>query len=184
MSDTTRLLKIRLLDRIMLLRDWSHSYKSSMVVIMNSWIFVVFPSAPWKPICSTCHSFPILFRLPRTWLFMSNSVGVSKSRRRLPYRCMHLVHAPSFQVAHLLCFFVRIIFIILCPLQCESVFPVWLYSLDYTILIFARILVPLITLSICFKHNYVAFFSWVSETTRNWATLSSLKVRIINHSTK
>ena len=28
---------------------------------------------------STCHGFPFLFRLPGTWLFISNSVGVTRN---------------------------------------------------------------------------------------------------------
>ena len=39
------------------------------VVIINSWIVTVYPSAPWEPTCSTYHNFPFLFRLPRTCLF-------------------------------------------------------------------------------------------------------------------
>ena len=52
-----------------------------MVVIMKPWIVMVFPSAPWKLICSRCHIFPFLFRLPLTWLFMSNTAGVYRKAK-------------------------------------------------------------------------------------------------------
>ena len=35
-------------NRAMLLQDCSHHHRSFMVVIMNSWIGTVYPSAPWK----------------------------------------------------------------------------------------------------------------------------------------
>ena len=41
----------------------SHHYRSFMVVIMISLFVMVYSS---EPICSTCHNFPFLFRLPRT----------------------------------------------------------------------------------------------------------------------
>ena len=34
------------------------------IVVMNLWIVTVYPSAPWKLICTTWHSFPFIFRLP------------------------------------------------------------------------------------------------------------------------
>ena len=64
-------------NRVML-QDWSYHYRSSMVINMNSWIFPVYSSAPSKLICSMCQRFPFLVRLPRTWLLMSNSAGVSR----------------------------------------------------------------------------------------------------------
>ena len=57
---------------------WSHYHRSFMLVTMNSWIVTVYPFASWKLICSTYHSFPFFFRLPWTWIFMSNPVGVSR----------------------------------------------------------------------------------------------------------
>ena len=48
-----------------------------------------------KLICSTFHSFPFLFRLPWTCLFMSNSAGVSRKSEDA-YPTGDLVHASSF----------------------------------------------------------------------------------------
>ena len=57
------------LNMFIFLQDWSHHYRSFMVIIMNSWILSVHPSASWKLICSTCHSFHFLLHLPWTWLW-------------------------------------------------------------------------------------------------------------------
>ena len=46
---------------------------------MNSWIATMYSYATYKLICSTCHNFTFLFRLPWTLLFMSNSVGVFRT---------------------------------------------------------------------------------------------------------
>ena len=83
---------------VMLLQDWSHHYISFVVAIMNSWIVTMYQSALWKLICASCHSFPFLFRLPRTWI-MSNSAGVSGKPRTLTLP-VHLVHGPIFWWSH------------------------------------------------------------------------------------
>ena len=88
------LLQLGFLNRVMLLQDWSHHYRSFIVVTMNSLIVNVFPSVPWKLICSTCQ-FSFLFRLSRTWLFMSNSACVSRKKQRALILPVHLVHAPN-----------------------------------------------------------------------------------------
>ena len=67
-------LQLGFCNKVMLLQDLSHHYRS----FMNWWIVTVYPSALWKLICSTCHGFHVLFRLPRTSFFMSNSVGDSR----------------------------------------------------------------------------------------------------------
>ena len=60
-----------------------------MGAIMNSWIVTLYPSTPWKPICSAFLNFPSLFHLTRTRLFMSSSVDVSRKAElgRLLYWC-------------------------------------------------------------------------------------------------
>ena len=62
-------------NRVMLPQYWSHYYRCFVVVIVQLWFITMFPSAPWKLICSMCHSFLFLFRLPWTSVFMSNSTG-------------------------------------------------------------------------------------------------------------
>ena len=66
-----------------------------MVVIMNSWVVVVYPSAPWEPICSPCHSFPFLFCLPRTWLLWA-TLWVFLEQQRTLTLLAHLFHALVF----------------------------------------------------------------------------------------
>ena len=90
-------------NRVML-QVWCHHYRSYVVVIMNSWVVTVYSFAPWKLICSTCHSFPLLFCLQRAWLFMSNSAGVSIKQGHLPYWCTWsmLQVFSGLRVAHLL----------------------------------------------------------------------------------
>ena len=81
-------------------------------------------------ICSSCYSFPFLFRLPWTWLFMSNSVGASRTAEDT--LLAHLVHAPSFYWSLNCSFtFVCIIWVTLCSWLWLSVFHVWSLSLDY-----------------------------------------------------
>ena len=65
-------------NTVILLQDWSYHCRSFMDVIMNSWIVMVYLSAPWKLICSTCHSLPFLFCLPWNILFIRNSAGVPR----------------------------------------------------------------------------------------------------------
>ena len=82
-------------NSVMLLHEWSHHYRSFMVVIMNSWIITVYQFATWAStnLFSVYNNFPLLFRLPWTWLFMSNSTNVSRKAVTLP---VQLVHVPSF----------------------------------------------------------------------------------------
>ena len=93
----------------------------------------------------------VIVRIPRTLLFMSNSVDVSrKEEDAYPTDAS----GPSSKLLvesklHIFfCFFLRIIFAILCCLLCLSVFHVWSLSMDCVIWISARILVPLFTLSL------------------------------------
>ena len=76
--------------RVMLWKGWGH-HNRSCIVIMNSWIVLVYPFAPWKLICSICHILSFLFRLPKAWLFMM----FLEKQRTLTLR-MHLVNTPSF----------------------------------------------------------------------------------------
>ena len=73
-----RRLTMKLLEHGFVAARLKSSLQRFYVVIINSWILTVHPSAPWKLICSTCHSFPFLCLLSWTWLFMSNSAGVSR----------------------------------------------------------------------------------------------------------
>lgn len=73
-------------NRCMFLQDWSKDYRNLMIVIINSWIVTVCPSAPRERICSPCHSFPFLFWIPQTRHFISNHTIVSRKEERLPYR--------------------------------------------------------------------------------------------------
>ena len=77
-------------NRVVLLQDWNF-----MVVIINSWIVTVCQSATWTLICSTCHNFPLLFRLPRTWLLWATQRVFVEKRRTLT-QPVHPVHAPRF----------------------------------------------------------------------------------------
>ena len=112
-----------------------------------------------------------LFRLPRTYLFMSNSMGVSRSRGRLPYRCTWSMPVFSgVRIAHLFFYFVCIILVTYCSLLCFfSVFYVWSLSLDYFLLVSARTLVPWLfsrvwSLSLdyifCFWFPLESWFPW------------------------
>ena len=51
---------------------------SSRIVVSLTYPWFNFSSAPWESICSSCHNFPFLFRLPCTWLCMNSSVDVSR----------------------------------------------------------------------------------------------------------
>ena len=77
-----RLLKIRLLERDYMPQDYSHQYASFMVVTVNWWIDMVYPSVPRKTMCSQCHSFPFLFRLLQTWHFVSILLGGCQSLKK------------------------------------------------------------------------------------------------------
>ena len=110
----------------------SSLYRSFKVVITNSWIVTVYPSTPLKLICSTCHGFLFLFRLPWIWLFMSNSAVFLEKQRTLTLP----VH-PAFsgvRVAHLrllICmhYFGYFMFFVMCVY-----FQCWvfgLHSLDF-----------------------------------------------------
>ena len=96
--------------------------------------------------CSICHSFPFLFRLPRTWLFMRNSADVSRKAEDVYPTCTPGLCFQVLLVSELLiyvCYFV--LFWLIYVLLCVSVFYVWFLYLDYILLMSARILVPLIT---------------------------------------
>ena len=123
----------------------------------------MYPSALREPNCSTCHSFPFLFRLPRAWLFIGNSAGVSKKaeRGRLSYQCIWsmLKVLGGVRVAHLL-----LLLLLLCMyyfgyfmyfVVCVSVFHARSLLPDYILSISARILVPL--------NNILMFrpFTWI-----------------------
>ena len=96
-----------------------------MVVIMNSWIVMVFPSVPLKPIYSTCNSFPYLF----SDLFFYGQHGgcFETSRGRLPYRCTW----PMLPVS-LLCMYDFAYFLFFVPGLHSSDFSYSLGSLDYS----------------------------------------------------
>ena len=98
--------------RGMLLQDWSHYYKFFMVVSMNTWIVTVYPSAPLKLICSMCHSCAFLFRVPRTWLFMSNT-----DKQRTLTLLVLLDHGLSFWWS-LSCSFISVALCVLIQLFC------------------------------------------------------------------
>ena len=72
-----RFLQLGFLNRVMLLHHWSYHYRNFMVLIMNSWIVTVYSSAPWKLICSTCHSF-FSFDYPGLDFFISNSASITR----------------------------------------------------------------------------------------------------------
>ena len=97
---------------------------------------------------STCHSLPVLFRLPRTWLFMNNSLGVSRKAEdsystRTPGPCFQFSVESELHIWF--CYFVYMILVTLCSVLCMSVFHVRSLSLDYRILNASVTLVPLIT---------------------------------------
>ena len=105
-------------NRKILQQDWSPHHRNIMVGIMNSWTITVYPSAPREPICSTCHSFPFLFRQPQSCLLMRNS-WVFLEKQWTFTLLMQLVHAPVFsgsRVAHYLCCVLCLFFLAgLCP---------------------------------------------------------------------
>ena len=134
----------------MLLQNWSHHYRSFMVVIMNLWIVTVYTSAPWKVICSTCHDIPFLFPLPCTWLFMSNLAGVSRKAEdtyptSTPGPFSEVL--VEYDLLIYFCYFVCIILVISYSLLCLSFFHVWSLTLFYILLISAGNLVPLIKIA-------------------------------------
>ena len=109
-------------------------------------------SAPWKLICSMCHSFPLSFVYPGLdFLWATRRVFLEKQRTlTIP---VHLVHAPSFLWSPSCSFtFVTLcvlfwLFYVLCSVCLFSMSGLSWMSLDYVLLISARIFVPLITLS-------------------------------------
>ena len=98
------------------------------ITYMNSWIVAVYPSAPFKLIFSTRHSFPSLFRLAHTWFFMSNSADVSTKAEDAyptgaPCPCSQVVFT-GVRVPHsCFCYFVCMIIFTLCSLLCNVCFP-------------------------------------------------------------
>ena len=96
-----------------------------MVVIMNSWIVTVYPSAPWEPTCSMCH---------RLEISMVNSTYVSRKADDA-----YAVGAPdpcsqffgSARVVHLLLFSVRVMFFVVCVCFLFLVFILGLYPFDF-----------------------------------------------------
>ena len=94
----------------------------------------------------SCHTFPFLFRLPWTWLFMSDSVGVSRKKQRTLTLPKHLVHAPSFYWSPS-CSFTFVNLYVLCWLFIFIVVRFCYLFLDYIILISFRIMVSLNTIS-------------------------------------
>ena len=100
---------------------------------------MMYPSAPWKLICSTYHRFPFLFALLH---FMNNwQVFLEKDAylTSAPGWCSQFLVESKFLIYF--CYFVCIILVILCSFLCLSVFHVWSLSLDYILLIYTRILV-------------------------------------------
>ena len=116
-----------------------------MVVIMNSWIVTLYPSAPLKKlVCLRCHSFYFLLCLPRTCLFVSNSTGASrKAEDAYSTRAPGLCFQPNFKWS-LGCFYFCLVYVRFFVVI--VFFLAWSLSLDYILLISATILVPLITL--------------------------------------
>ena len=134
----------------MLLQNWSHHYRSFMTVIMHSWIVTVYPCAPWKLICSTYHSFPLLFRLPWNWHFMSISADASRTAEDAypngtPGPCIQFLVESGLPIWF--CCFVRISLVIFLFFVVCVGFLCLVFSLDYTVMNAARILVSLITLT-------------------------------------
>ena len=75
------------------------------------------PSSPWKLICSTCPSFPFLFRQPWTWLYISNSVGVSRKAEDdyltgAPGPCSQILVESELHI--FFCYFVCIFYVLCC----------------------------------------------------------------------
>ena len=113
---TLDLLQLGCWNRVMLLQNWSYMYhcRGFMVVIINLWTITVYPSAPWDLVCATC-PFTFLFRLPWTWLLMSNLAGVSRKAEDA-----YLIHAlgpyPQSGLLIYCCYFVCIILVFSCYL--------------------------------------------------------------------
>ena len=85
----------------MLLQDWSHHNRSFMVVIMNCWIVMLYPSAPWKLILFTMLEFPPLFSSTSDVTLYENSAGFSLEKQRmltmlLVFSRIWVVHLPLF----------------------------------------------------------------------------------------
>ena len=73
---------------------------------------------PWELICSTSNSFPCLFRLSWTWLFMSNLAGVSRKEEdayltSAPGPCAQFLILMESKMLIYFCYFVCIIFVII-----------------------------------------------------------------------
>ena len=102
-------------------------------------------SAPWEPICSTCHSFSYSFVFP----------GLDFLWVRFPYWCTWSCSKVLVESELLIYFrcFVCTILVISCPLYCVPVFHVLSLFLDYILLISVRILFPLFALTVL-KNNY------------------------------
>ena len=116
-------------------------------ILINSWIVTVYPSAPWKLICSLFHRFlSSLVYHELDFLWATRRVFLETQRMfKLP---VHLVHAPSFSgVRVALLLLSPCMYYCFCYLLPISVFHVLSLSLKCILSISARILVPLITLS-------------------------------------
>ena len=97
-------LQIGFWNRVMTLQDWCHHYRSFMVVIKNSWIVTVYPSAPWKLIGQRVVVYLSSFVYHGLdFLWATRQMFLEKQRTlTLP---LNLFHAHSFNgvwVAHLL----------------------------------------------------------------------------------
>ena len=129
---------------------------------MNSWIVTVYPSSPREPICSTCHSFLFLFRLPQTCLFsVIRRMFLEKKDAyptSAPGPCSQIL--VEFELLIYFCFTVRIFWFFMFFIV--SAFPVLsTSSLNYILLSTARILVPLIILgmtSVKYQDNHDSLF--------------------------
>ena len=98
----------------------------------------------------TCHVFLSSFVYSGLDFFMRNSADFSRKGEKAypngaPGPCSRFL-VESELLIHF-CYFVCIILFTLCSFLRSSVFHVWSLSLDYILLISARILVPLIALS-------------------------------------
>ena len=124
--------------RVMLLQNLSYRFRSFMVIIMNSWIVTVYPSAPWEPVCSMCHSFLSSFvysGLDSLWA----TRRVFQEKQRTLTQPVHLVNDPNFsgvQVSHLLlflctCYFGHFMFFILYICFLLLVFVLGLHSFNF-----------------------------------------------------
>ena len=139
-------------NRVMFLQDWSHHKRSIVVVIINSWIITMYPSAPWKLICSTCQfSFPLSSN-PDLTFYEQLGGCFMKNIGRLPYRCTWcmLPVLSGVRVSHLHLLFCMYNFVTSCSLLClffmSGLCP-WITF--FLFFISAGILVPLTTLPLC-----------------------------------